>query len=227
MLRIRVGVMTDSRLLGEGLRRLLSTLPSIVASEVPRAHGPAAGCDVVLADARALPALVRRGEDDARAGAPILALLVDDADDAALAALRHGARGVLARDASREELGRAIRAVRDGQIWAPRPVIAHALDLLAASPVGRTTPQAPQDLSPRERDVARHVGAGLSNREIAGRLSISEATVKAHLSRAFRKLGVRNRAGLVLLQAERRSAPGGGPHRLTAVAPDRPRPRLV
>jgi DNA-binding NarL/FixJ family response regulator len=225
MPRIRVGVITDNRLLSDGLRRVLSTLPSVVASEVRKADATAR-CDVLLADGRALPTLARI--EEARAGAPVIVLLGDDADDAALAALRQGARGVLARDASREDLGRAIRAVRDGQIWAPRPVIAHALDLLASVPVARTgSPAQGQELSPRERDVARHVGAGLSNREIAGRLSISEATVKAHVSRAFRKLGVRNRAGLVLLQAERRSALAGAPHRLAVVAPDRPRPRLV
>jgi DNA-binding NarL/FixJ family response regulator len=181
-----------------------------------------------LADARALPTFYRSPGASARARTPVIVLLVDDGDDAALGALRQGARGVLARDASREELGRAIHAVHHGQIWAPRSVVARALDLLAALPVGRKGPASqPEELSPRETDVARHVGAGLSNREIAGRLAISEATVKAHLSRAFRKLGVRNRAGLVLLQAERRSALGGAPHRIAVLPSERPRPRLV
>jgi len=92
---------------------------------------------------------------------------------------------------------KAIAAVRDGLIWARRRVLAATIDLLATAAVAHFGEALlEQQLSAREREVFRHTARGLANKETAGRLGMSEATVKAHLTHIFQKLGVRCRTEL-------------------------------
>lgn len=119
-----------------------------------------------------------------------------DADDDVFRAIRGGARGYLLKGSPAAEIAQAIRQVHAGESYLS-PRIAAKLVKGVAQPRGRTGL-----LSTRERGV-RLVAAGLSNRQIAQTLSISERTVKFHVTAIFNKLGAENRAQAVALAAER------------------------
>jgi DNA-binding NarL/FixJ family response regulator len=104
-------------------------------------------------------------------------------------ALRAGARGVLHGGMTPEQILRALSVAAEGQLAVPRELL---LDLLTASP---TTNLAL--LSHRQKEVLMLVGEGLSNADVAKRLYLSESTVKQHLRRAYKVLGVRNRTQAV------------------------------
>jgi DNA-binding NarL/FixJ family response regulator len=112
-------------------------------------------------------------------------------------ALAAGARGVIHKDAPITDVVRAVHAVDDGSVWAPRHVV---LDAWLRH--RRSTPDAAarfleRRLSNREAEVLRWVATGMTNKELAERLAISPATVKAHLTRIFEKVGIRRRAELI------------------------------
>jgi NarL family two-component system response regulator YdfI len=121
-------------------------------------------------------------------------------------ALRAGVRAVLPRDATPEQLRAALEAAAAGLIVVHPSGLSEVLPAPAAlsSPV----PELPEPLTPREREVLQMISAGLGNKEIAGRLSISEHTVKFHVASILGKLGASTRTeavsigirhGLVLL----------------------------
>jgi DNA-binding NarL/FixJ family response regulator len=92
---------------------------------------------------------------------------------------------------------KAIRVVRDGQIWARRQVLEARLERLSLSVAPAIAESGLEErLSQREQEVFRRAATGLSNKELADALVISEATVKAHLTSIFQKLGVRGRSEL-------------------------------
>nr|AYC80012.1 hypothetical protein [uncultured bacterium] len=101
-----------------------------------------------------------------------------------MGALRAGAAGYVRKDAEPETLLAAVRAVARGRTFID-PSIGHR--------VLRTTDM-PDDLTPREREVLRHVALGESNKDIAAALEISEETVKTHVKHVLAKLGADNRA---------------------------------
>lgn len=116
----------------------------------------------------------------------------------AVEALKTGARGILSKSATVETLLKAIRVVHQGEVWASKRVIALTVEELAARsvnpPVGKLAFR--ERLSPREQEIVQLIVGGLSNLEAANRLGITEATVKAHLTRIFQKLALRGRAQL-------------------------------
>jgi DNA-binding NarL/FixJ family response regulator len=120
-----------------------------------------------------------------------------DGDDDVFRAIRAGARGYLLKGSPAAEIAQAIRQVHAGESYLS-PRIAAKLVKGVTRPGGRTGL-----LSARERGVLRLVAAGLSNRQIAEMLSISERTVKFHVTALFNKLGAENRAQAVALAAER------------------------
>ena len=95
-----------------------------------------------------------------------------------------------------EDLVKAVCVVSEGQVWARRDVLARMEHRAASSVAVRGGEPILQRLSDREREVYREAAMGLSNRELAKRLAISPATVKAHLTSIFQKLGLRRRAEL-------------------------------
>jgi DNA-binding NarL/FixJ family response regulator len=127
----------------------------------------------------------------------IVVFTAHDADDDVFRAIRGGARGYLLKGSPAAEIAGAIRQVNAGESYLS-PRIAAKLVKDVAEPRGRTAP-----LSARERGVLRLVAAGLSNRQIGQTLSISERTVKFHVTAIFNKLGADNRAQAVAMAAER------------------------
>ena len=113
-------------------------------------------------------------------------------------AFRAGARGLFSRHESLETLGKCVRTVFEGEVWATSQQIAFAIEALASSPTMRTVgPNGLSLLSKRELDVVHCLAEGLTNREIAERLSLSQHTIKNYLFRVFDKLGVSSRLELL------------------------------
>ena len=106
-----------------------------------------------------------------------------------------GAKGYLSVAASESELRMAIDMVRDGSVWAPRRVLSRLLD---SRPGGANGPTTPPRFTAREVQVLTLLRAGRSNREIGLALGIDEGTVKAHIGRLLRKVGVNNRIALTI-----------------------------
>lgn len=117
-----------------------------------------------------------------------------------LQAFRAGARGIFSRHESVESLCKCIRSVHEGQIWASSLQMSFAVESLASSPTVRAVDANGLDLlSKREMEVVRSLAEGLTNREIAERLGLSQHTIKNYLFRVFDKLGVSSRVELLFM----------------------------
>jgi DNA-binding NarL/FixJ family response regulator len=114
-------------------------------------------------------------------------------------AFRAGARGVFSRSESLKLLGKCIHCVHQGQVWASSKELRYLLDALGeALPLRVIDAKGVELLSRREQEVVRCVAEGMSNREIAQQLGLTEHTVKNYLFRIFDKLGVSKRVEVVL-----------------------------
>ena len=150
-----------------------------------------------------------------RAGHPQtkVVLLMDDSSRATVVeAFRSGAQGVFSRTESSKVLARCIYCVHQGQVWANSEELRYLLEALRESePVRMLDSRGEAILSKREQEVVRCVAEGLSNREIASRLKLTEHTVKNYLFRIFDKLGVSSRVEVVLYVFRMRRDAVGAP----------------
>lgn len=139
-------------------------------------------------------------QSDKRARVVVTTGVPDDREG--LTAINEGARAYCHLFAVPEMLQEVALVVQHGGLWVGRALVSRLAAATAGLTAPHAVPQAHQDLqlrlSSRELEVARAVAQGLSNKEIADRLFISERTVKAHLGATFEKLGVRDRVQLVL-----------------------------
>jgi DNA-binding NarL/FixJ family response regulator len=133
------------------------------------------------------------------AAPPVLVLTTFDDDETVAAALGAGAAGFVLKDAPGEEIVRAVTTVAQGGSWLDPQVVGRVLAtyrrVAGARPPG---PDGTEQLTSRELDVLRQVGAGATNAEVAAALHVSEATVKSHLGRVLTKLGLRDRAAAIV-----------------------------
>ncbi len=131
-------------------------------------------------------------------------LLDSSKEEAVLEAFRAGAKGVFSRHESVDTLTRCIRCVHQGQIWANSQEMSLAVEALATSPTVRAIgANGLSLLSKRELEVVRSLAEGLTNREIAERLGLSQHTIKNYLFRVFDKLGVSSRFELLFMTLSR------------------------
>ena len=204
---IRVVIVDDQMLVRQGVRGLLELLPDIeVVGEATDGKEalekvPELAPDVLLLDIRmprmdGIAVLKALGETDALP--PTLVLTTFDDGDAAIQAIKAGAKGLMLKDVSLEDLARAIRALAaNGTAFQP----AMTESLMAAirrrpslSPDGHVA----ETLTVREREVLHLICAGYSNKEIADLLALAEGTVKNHVSNLLLKLDARDRTRAAL-----------------------------
>ena len=136
----------------------------------------------------------------------MIALADAPANDEGMLALKAGARGYCASSISAADLGKAISVIGRGEIWASRELVREMVgelvsiaDSLAQQGSEINLHSRLDSLTKRQRVVAKLISSGASNKEIGNRLNISERTVKAHLTEAFRTVGVSDRLNLALL----------------------------
>jgi DNA-binding NarL/FixJ family response regulator len=127
-------------------------------------------------------------------------ILMDAAQpNAVIEAFRSGAHGIFSRTESAKVLAKCVRSVHEGQVWANSAELRYLLHALRETPSVRMVDHnGDAVLSKREHDVVECVAEGLSNREIAKKLKLTEHTVKNYLFRIFDKLGVSSRVEVVL-----------------------------
>jgi DNA-binding NarL/FixJ family response regulator len=213
---IRVLLADDQALVRAGFRALVDAEDDLeVVAEAPDGEQAIAAAreqapDVVLMDVRmprldGLEATAAITADPALAGTKVIVLTTFELDEYVFGALRAGASGFLLKDVEPADLLTAIRVVAGGEaLLAPR-VTRRLIEAFAAQPAASLPAArdgALDELTSREREVLGLVGAGLSNSEIAERLVLSPLTAKTHVSRLYMKLGVRDRAQLVVLAYE-------------------------
>ncbi|MEV6153954.1 response regulator transcription factor [Nonomuraea sp. NPDC052129] len=203
---IRVMLVDDQELLRAGFRMVLGAQPDI---EVVAEAGDGVRAlevlrevevDVVLMDVR-MPRM--DGVEATRRidGPKVLILTTFDLDEYAFAAVKAGASGFLLKDVPPADLLTAIRAVHAGDAVVAPSTLKRMLTKFAAQ-LPTEELAAASELTPREREVLLMVARGLSNLEIATELEVAEATVKTHLGRVLAKLGLRDRAQVVVYAYE-------------------------
>ena len=209
----RVVIADDQTLVRSGFRMILNSAGIPVAAEAADGaeavtevlrHRP----DVVLMDIRmpgmdGLEATRRILASQPGQGCRIIILTTFDLDQYVYAALTAGASGFLLKDVTPEHLVAAVRLVRTGDALLAPSITRRLVERFA--PHGPGHQPADQDLSaltPREREVLGLVARGLSNAEIAAHLTLSEATVKTHVTRILTKLRLRDRVQAVVLGYE-------------------------
>lgn len=132
-------------------------------------------------------------------GTEVIILLKSSSRDLVISAFRAGAKGVFCRAEAVEALCKCIYSVHSGQVWANSTELKFLLEALAAaSPLRVVNSQGLNLLAKREDEVASLVAEGLTNREIARKLGLSEHTVSNYLFRIYNKLGISSRVELVL-----------------------------
>ncbi|MFC3895467.1 response regulator [Lentzea rhizosphaerae] len=199
MTAVRVLVVDDQRLVREGIASLLDIQPGVEvigtaadgreAVEQTLALSP----DVVLMDVRmpgmdgvdAMAVLAKRAP-----GCRVVMLTTFDDEEYVVQALRAGAAGYLLKDLPAAELAEAVRLAHAG--------VTQLDDAAARHVAAALKPRSTGTLTDRETEVLRLIAAGATNREIAGRLFLSEGTVKNHISRILSRLGLRDRTQAAL-----------------------------
>lgn len=201
---VSVFILSDNRLFRESLGRILSKPADL---EVVASQGFSQGAyedalrvspDVVVLDSveflcRALSESLRRNSQD---GFRMLLVAMEENGQAFLRAIRAGAMGFVAKDASALDVVAAVRCVARGEAVCPPRFCRILFDCLAAQ-----APESPNNerrltLTRREKQLVPMIGQGLTNKEIAQQLSLSEQTIKNHIHRILHKLGAENRMGI-------------------------------
>lgn len=192
----RVAVLGEAGTVEEAVATILQSEPDVVLLDVHMPDG--GGLEVIARVTRALPSV------------RFLALSVSDAASDVIGVIRAGARGYVTKTISGDELVEAIRRVAEGDaVFSPR-LAGFVLDAFAQQPAGSESDELDQ-LTPREREVLRHIARGYMYKEIALRLGISVKTVEAHVSAVLRKLQLSSRHELSRWAVQRQLVSLDGP----------------
>lgn len=205
---IRIVIADDHPVVREGLAAMLAREPDIeVVGEACDGqealdHVALLHPDIVLMDLQ-MPRLdgveairqIRARHQDVQT----IVLTTYGDDETIFRGLEAGARGYLLKDAPRDELFRAVRAVARGESLLQPAVATKLIDRFSRA----TTPTTPETLTERELDVLRLLARGAANKEIGVQLHISESTVKTHVANIFQKLNVGDRTEAVTVALTR------------------------
>lgn len=216
---IRVLIADDQHLVRTGFRLIIDLEPDmeVVGEAVDGVEAVRAAeelrPDLVLMDIRMplLDGLEATRRVVARDPAPrVLILTTFDLDEYVFEGMRAGASGFLLKEVPREQLITGIRMVHGGDALVAPSITRRLVERFTSMPApGRGS--RPEGLTERELEILEHLGRGLSNAEIAGRLFIGEATVKTHVARVLAKLGLRDRVQAVVYAYEHGLVVPGSP----------------
>jgi DNA-binding NarL/FixJ family response regulator len=195
---IRIAVVESDPLRFVGFRALFDSESDfeLVSAALPDI-GVLEGIDLVLLGSRAGQNLFDVMAS-LKATRPDLKIIVTGAgmdEESILKAIASGAKGYVDEAATPAEFVQAIRVVHQGSVWAPRRVLSMFIERVTSSP-GRIFPAGRVTFTDREKEVLEMLVAGRSNKEIGAALGIEERTVKAHVAKLMRKVGVQNRIAL-------------------------------
>ncbi|MEU8972028.1 response regulator transcription factor [Streptomyces monashensis] len=205
---IRVFLLDDHEVVRRGLTDLLDAEPDIQVvgdadtAEHALSRGPALRPHVAVLDVR-LPdgdgITVCRELRDRVTGLACLMLTSFDDEEALLDAIMAGASGYVLKQIKGSDLVSAVRTVASGQSMLDPATTARLMRSLRDPAATASMPPELASLSPREREILALIGDGLTNREIGGKLYLSEKTIKNHISRMLSKLGVQRRVQAAVL----------------------------
>ncbi len=207
--KIRVVIVDDHTLFRDGLRTILEMEEHVeVVADAESAEDIVeliwqTKPDVLLLDIRmpqgsgldAVPAVLRISPRTR-----VLVLTACDEKEEHVRAFKLGAKGVVLKDSARQTLMQALESVSQGHVWVdPRMAGTLVEEISHLGPGGsQTSTRDENGLTERELEIVRLVASGYKNKEVGITLTISERTVKTHLTNVFQKLGVRDRVGLVM-----------------------------
>lgn len=196
--RIRIAVLESDPLRFVGFRVLFETENDleILASSIPELSS-LGSVDLVLLGSRSSQNLfdTMAGMKAARPDLKIIVTGSGTDDETILKALAAGAKGYVDEAASPREFVQAIRMIHRGSVWVPRRVLSTFIERVTTSP-GQIFPAGRVTFTDREKEVLELLVAARSNKDIGSALGITERTVKAHVAKLMRKVGVQNRISL-------------------------------
>jgi DNA-binding NarL/FixJ family response regulator len=205
--RTRVFILSDNRLFREALARIFAKRSDIETAR-SRQFGLDAAEDVVKSEADVLVLdsaqfLSAEGAQLVNHGRQIKIVMVAMKEDEALflEAVRQGVCGYVPREASAMDVVNAVRSVAQGEAVCPPRLCKHLFDYVAqlTNDTAALEPERTAGLTRREEQLIPLIERGLTNKEIAAQLNLSEKTIKNHVHRILRKVGAENRFGLAAI----------------------------
>ncbi|MGD0931007.1 MAG: response regulator transcription factor [Candidatus Korobacteraceae bacterium] len=211
---VRIVMADDHTIFRDGLRRLLEAEPELevvgeaadgaeAASQTRELKPDILLLDLAMPRVPGMDALRDLSADSETLPTRIIVLTAAVERLEIVQALQLGARGVVMKEAATQLLMKAIRTVMLGQYWIGREAVGDIVEFMRTNPSGEKAPRN-YGLTKREMDILTTIVAGLSNKEIARRFSLSEDTVKHHLTNIFDKVGVASRLELALFAINNR-----------------------
>ena len=217
--KVKILIADDHELLRDAIRKLLEKQPDFAVVGAARSarelHESVDRLkpDVLLLDLnlnRESGLDIIRGYEGLSESVRVILLTSSIKSDQMIEALRLGARGVVKKDSASGLLYKSIRAVMAGEYWVDRMTVGELVRTLRVSPSPAKEAESGGDhgLTARELEILKTIVDGCTNKDIAVKFSISEQTVKHHLTNIFDKMGVSNRLELALVAMNRRMVSG-------------------
>ena len=215
---VRIVIADDHTIFRDGLRRLLEAEPELevvgeaadgaeAVTQTRRLTPDILLLDLAMPRVPGMDALRELSAAEEALNTKIIVLTAAIERIQIVQALQLGARGVVMKEAATQLLMKAIRTVMAGEYWIGREAVGDIVEFMRLNASGER-PQKNFGLTKREMDILTTIVAGLSNKEIARKFSLSEDTVKHHLTNIFDKVGVGSRLELALFAINNRLTDG-------------------